>query len=733
MYNPAIEPQTGRGYSSRERSSREIEGAPMNRFTFGALAAALLFAFAARAEIKPVVDHNDNEHAKPEFKFEHVPSPSKDDAATKAKFSIVEGERDPAGADLDALNDGKLPTEEDQPAANFYFNAGTEGGRLLLDLGDAIDVKQVNTYSWHPNTRGPQLYKLYASDGKGDGFKSDPKKDTDPATVGWKLIATIDTRPKQGDAGGQYAVSIADDKAASLGKYRYFLFDCKRTEADDDFGNTFYSEIDVIAAAAPGAKPQAAAPVTELVEIDGGKYRCTIDTTETPDLTEWAHTELVPVVKEWYPKIVEMLPSEGFEAPKVFSITFRKENRAIADTRNTRINCQAEWIRKNLKGEARGAIVHEMVHVVQQYWSPGRRPNANRNPGWLVEGLCDYIRWYKYEPQTHGADINARRLSRANYDGSYRVTGNFLNWVTDHYDKTLVRDLNAAMREGKYTDDIWKKLTGKTADELNTEWKADLSRAVGAADPNAAVPAGATGGLPVSARPVALSAAPNPDESSPNTLTDDEKKSGYKLLFDGKSLDGWHTFKRHDVKPGWQMKDGTIACVDPHNAGDLCTNEQYGWFELQLDYNISEGGNSGIMYHVTDKGGAAWATGPEFQLEDNAKAADPIRSGWLYALYQPPTDPATGKPLDATKPAGQWNHVRLLISPDKCEHEINGVKYFEYVLGSDDFKQRVAKSKFSKMPDFAKFDAGYIALQGDHGQVSFRNVKVRVIEPEKKN
>jgi hypothetical protein len=121
-------------------------------------------------------------------------------------------------------------------------------------------------------------------------------------------------------------------------------------------------------------------------------------------------------------------------------------------------------------------------------------------------------------------------------------------------------------------------------------------------------------------------------------------------------------------------------------------------------------------------------------LEDNAKAADPQRCGWLYALYQPPADPNTGKPIDATKPAGEWNHVRLVISPDKCIHEINGVKYFEYVLGSDDFKERAAKSKFGRMPHFAKSDTGFIALQGDHGQVSFRNIKVRTISaPPKKS
>ena len=215
------------------------------------------------------------------------------------------------------------------------------------------------------------------------------------------------------------------------------------------------------------------------------------------------------------------------------------------------------------------------------------------------------------------------------------------------------------------------------------------------------------------------------EDAKINTLSAAEKTAGWKLLFDGQSLNGWHNFKKEGVRPGWQVKDGALVCVDPHNAGDIVTTEKFGAFELQLDYNISEGGNSGIIFHVTDEGGAVWATGPEFQLEDNAKAADPVRCGWLYALYQPPVDDKTGKTLDATKPAGEWTHVRLVITPENCIHEINGVKYFEYVLGSEDFKARVAKSKFGSMPLFAKADAGYLALQGDHGSVSFRNVKVR--------
>jgi 3-keto-disaccharide hydrolase len=218
------------------------------------------------------------------------------------------------------------------------------------------------------------------------------------------------------------------------------------------------------------------------------------------------------------------------------------------------------------------------------------------------------------------------------------------------------------------------------------------------------------------------------EDGKPNTLTDAEKAAGWKLLFNGKDFSGWHNFKSQGVRPGWQVKDGALVCVDPHDAGDIVSPDQYDWFELQIDYNISEGGNSGIMYHVTEEGNAAWATGPEFQLEDNLKAADQIRCGWLYALYQPPVDTKTGKPLDATKPIGEWNHIRLVISPEKCVHEINGVKYFEYVLGSDDFNSRVAKSKFGKMPIFAKSNKGFIALQGDHGQVSFRNIKVRALQ-----
>ncbi len=228
---------------------------------------------------------------------------------------------------------------------------------------------------------------------------------------------------------------------------------------------------------------------------------------------------------------------------------------------------------------------------------------------------------------------------------------------------------------------------------------------------------------------LALSApAESPAPAADNALSADQTSAGWTLLFNGKDLSGWHNFRSDKVKPGWQVVDGALSCVDPHNAGDLATAEEYDWFELELDFRMGEGANSGVIFHASDKEGAAWATGPELQLEDNAKAADPQRCGWLYGLYKPEIDPKTGKPLDATKPAGEWNHLRLVISKEKCVHEINGVKYFEYVLGSDDFKQRVAASKFGGMKNFAKFDKGALVLQGDHGKVAFKNIKLKLLK-----
>jgi hypothetical protein len=228
--------------------------------------------------------------------------------------------------------------------------------------------------------------------------------------------------------------------------------------------------------------------------------------------------------------------------------------------------------------------------------------------------------------------------------------------------------------------------------------------------------------------------AASAQDTNLNTLTPEEKTAGWQLLFNGTNFTGWHCWHNTRILPGWVIKDGAMVCANPAQAGDIVTSEEYGWFELQLDYNITPTGNSGILYHVANENSIppmpTWYTGPEFQLLNNVDGhdAEPRQmSGWLYGLYQPPVDPKTSQPLDATKPAGQWNHVRLLVTQEKCEHDINGVKYFEYVLHSADFNARVAKTKFSQMPPFAKADVGKIALQGDHGAISFRNIKIRPI------
>ncbi len=211
-----------------------------------AVAVSACSASLAHAQVQVIFDHNTGAAATSEFKFKRVPSPARDDAASRATLTLVDGVIDPGGASLNALIDGMLPTNEDDPGANFFFNARSFGGRLRMDLGSVNEIAQVNSYSWHPSGRGPQLYKLYVADGSEVGLNLAPKRGVDPETVGWKLIATVNTIPDHGQDGGQYGVNVSD-KSGTLGRYRYLLFDCWVTESADDWGNTFFSEIDVVA------------------------------------------------------------------------------------------------------------------------------------------------------------------------------------------------------------------------------------------------------------------------------------------------------------------------------------------------------------------------------------------------------------------------------------------------------------------------------------------------------
>lgn len=208
---------------------------------------ALFCAPGANDEVNIVIEHNTGADATSAFHFKNVPPPSKTDAATNAKLELVVGRKDSNGAPLAALTDGLLPSGQDDPSANFFYGAGTDGGRFRIDLGSSIEVAEVNSYSWHASSRGPQVYNLYVSDGTEPNFNPSPDAKTHPAHVGWKLLASVDTRPKDGGRlGGQYGVSIRG-KSGTLGKFRYLLFDAVEAEYDDPFGNTFFSEIDVIA------------------------------------------------------------------------------------------------------------------------------------------------------------------------------------------------------------------------------------------------------------------------------------------------------------------------------------------------------------------------------------------------------------------------------------------------------------------------------------------------------
>ncbi len=447
---------------------------------------AVILCGISFGQVQTVVVHLPSDQAGPEFKFPEnaagkVPLPSQSDAASKAVFTIIDGTRDRNGGPLAKLNDGKLPAEQDQPAENFFFAAGSEGCRLTIDLGKRVEINQVNTYSWHPGGRGPQVYVLYGSDGKTSDFNVAPKRPAVPDQCGWKLLARVDTRPKKPlQPGGQYGVSIADPKGP-LGTYRYLLLDIARTDSEDPFGHTFFSEIDVVASgdpviAAVSSRPSAGPVRRDTFIAEPGGYEIVIDTTETPDLTEWANKELAPVLQKWYPKIVAMLPSEGYQAPKRVLIVFSQSMQGVAATGGTRVSCAATWYRNNLQGEAKGSVVHELVHVVQQYGharQAGRRPA--RNPGWVVEGIADYVRWFLYEPQTHGAEISPARAAQTRYDASYRVSANFINWVVKNHAKDIVVKLNAAAREGRYSDEIWKEATGFTVQELGEKWKQYLA------------------------------------------------------------------------------------------------------------------------------------------------------------------------------------------------------------------------------------------------------------------
>ena len=208
--------------------------------------------------------------------------------------------------------------------------------------------------------------------------------------------------------------------------------------------------------------------------------------------------------------------------------------------------------------------------------------------------------------------------------------------------------------------------------------------------------------------------------AAPNALTPQEKAAGWALLFDGKDLAGWRGFKAAAPDAGWTVRDGVLS-PDPKTSKDIISKAEFASFELSFAWKISTGGNSGVMFHVIERGDETYESGPEYQILDNAKPVPPAeKAASLFALYAPTTD--------AAKPAGEWNAGRLIVDHGRVQHWLNGVKVVEYDLGSADFKARVAASKFKAWPQFASSPTGHIALQNHGDEVFFRDIKIRQLK-----
>ena len=225
------------------------------------------------------------------------------------------------------------------------------------------------------------------------------------------------------------------------------------------------------------------------------------------------------------------------------------------------------------------------------------------------------------------------------------------------------------------------------------------------------------------------SSTPTKEKNNPTN------KEKWESLFDGETLQGWHRFNRMGVEPIWTAKDGVLT-FDPKlrpkgdYIHDIVTDKTYRSFQLSIEWNISEGGNSGIFWGVQEgeNHNKPYSTGPEIQVLDNERHPDAKanpnfhQAGALYDMVQPSKN--------VCKPAGEWNHVLLTIDHNKNEGsvELNGTKIVEFPLSGDKWDEMVANSKFKDKCDFKRFGkmkSGKIGLQ-DHGdQVSFRNIKIR--------
>jgi hypothetical protein len=217
----------------------------------------------------------------------------------------------------------------------------------------------------------------------------------------------------------------------------------------------------------------------------------------------------------------------------------------------------------------------------------------------------------------------------------------------------------------------------------------------------------------------------------PNSLTPEEAAEGWQLLFDGETLTGWKRFNSDTIGPLWSVENGAILCDGEglgegsgDMGGSLITTREFDNFDLIVEYKVSSGGNSGILYHVVEdpKYTYDYETGPEFQLLDDSgwkgELKEEQKAGSNYDMY-------AASSSKKVKPAGEWNTARIVYYNRHVEHWLNGEKVVEFDEDSEDFKTRYNNSKWKKYPDWNKSKSGAIALQ-DHGApVYFRNIKIK--------
>lgn len=213
-----------------------------------------------------------------------------------------------------------------------------------------------------------------------------------------------------------------------------------------------------------------------------------------------------------------------------------------------------------------------------------------------------------------------------------------------------------------------------------------------------------------------------------NTLTEQERQDGWRLLWDGKSGDGWRSIKNENFPAkGWEIANGELTVL-PKNAGggagDLITRETYSSFILKVDFRLTEAANSGIKYFFDPKRNGG--TTLEYQVldakhPDATKGRDGNRT--VASLYD--VMPAAGaKP----KPVGEWNTAMIVSNGRQVEHWLNGEKVLAFERGSDAFRKAVALSKFNKHPNWGEQEAGHILLQDHQDRVSYRNIKIKVLK-----